>query len=37
VRIEAKLKSPLRAITHLGYVLDGALIDVAPIEIEQKN
>ena len=32
VKLEAKLKSPLRAITHLGYVMEGALIDVAPIE-----
>jgi hypothetical protein len=37
VRLEAKLKSPLRAVTHLGYVIDSALIDVAPIEIERKK
>jgi hypothetical protein len=36
-KLEAKLESPLRAITHLGYVMAGALIDVAPIEIERKD
>jgi hypothetical protein len=36
VRLEAKLESPLRSISHLGYVMDSALIDVAPIEIERK-
>ena len=33
--LEAPLKSPLTAITHVGYVMDSALIDVAPIEIER--
>jgi outer membrane protein assembly factor BamB len=37
VKLEAKLQSPLRAITHLGYVMDGALIDVTPIEIEPND
>ncbi len=35
VKLEAKLKSPLPTITHLGYVMDSALIDVAGIEIER--
>jgi len=34
VKLEAPLKSPLPAITHLGYVIDSAMIDVAPIEVE---
>jgi len=37
VRLEAKLKPPLPAVTHVGYVMDSALIDVAPIEIERKQ
>jgi hypothetical protein len=37
VKLEAKLASPLRAITYLGYVMDSALIDVAPVEIERKD
>lgn len=36
-KLEARLESPLRAITYLGYVMDGALIDVAPIEIERRD
>jgi hypothetical protein len=35
VTLEAKLQSPLSAITHVGYVVQGALIDVAPIEIKR--
>jgi len=35
VKLEAPLKSPLPAITHLGYVIDSAMIDVAPIEVER--
>lgn len=35
VTLEAPLKSPLTAVTHVGYVMDSALIDVAPIEIER--
>jgi hypothetical protein len=34
VKLETPLKSPLRAVTHLGYVMDSAMIDVAPIEVE---
>jgi hypothetical protein len=34
VKLEAPLKSPLSAITYLGYVIDSAMIDVSPIEIE---
>ena len=37
VKLEAKLVSPLDAITHVGYVMDSALIDVAPIEIERDG
>jgi hypothetical protein len=37
VKLEAKLKSPLRSITHLGYFMDSAMIDVAPIEIERNS
>jgi hypothetical protein len=35
VTLKAKLKSPLRAITHVGYVMDSALIDVMPVKIER--
>jgi hypothetical protein len=37
VKLEAELQSPLRAITHLGYVMEGALIDVTSIEIEPND
>ncbi len=37
VKLEATLKRPLRAITYLGYVMDSAAIDVAPIKIERKR
>jgi len=37
VKLEAKLASPLHAITYLGYMMDSALIDVAPIDIEQAE
>jgi outer membrane protein assembly factor BamB len=37
VRLEAQLKSPLRAITHLGYMMDSAVIDVTPIQIERSD
>ena len=37
VELEAKLKSPLRRITHVGYVHQGALIDVSPIQIERTD
>lgn len=33
VTIEAEIKKPLKSITHIGYAIDSALIDVAPIEI----
>lgn len=35
MKLEAPLKSPLPAITHLGYVIGSAMIDVAPIEVER--
>jgi len=34
VKVEAPLKRPLKSITHLGYAVDSALIDFAPIEIK---
>jgi hypothetical protein len=37
VELQARLKSPLRSITHLGYLMDSALIDVAPVEIERRD
>jgi hypothetical protein len=37
VTLEAELASPLRAINYLGYMMDSALVDVAPIEIERGN
>ena len=33
VTIEAGIQKPLKSITHVGYVMDSALIDFAPIEI----
>ena len=32
VTIEAKIRTPLKTITHVGYVMDSALIDVTPVE-----
>ena len=37
VQLESPLKSPLPAISYLGYVIDSALIDVAPIHIERRT
>jgi len=34
VKLEARLETPLRSITHVGYIIDSALIDVTPITIE---
>ena len=34
VKLEAALERPMKAITHLGYAMENALIDFAPIEIE---
>jgi outer membrane protein assembly factor BamB len=33
VTIEAGIQRPLKSITHVGYVMDSALIDFAPIEV----
>ncbi|UCE24855.1 MAG: PQQ-binding-like beta-propeller repeat protein, partial [Candidatus Zixiibacteriota bacterium] len=33
VTIEASIKKPMKSITHVGYAIDSALIDFAPIEI----
>jgi outer membrane protein assembly factor BamB len=37
VELTAKLKTPLRTITHIGYLQQGALIDVSPVEIERAD
>ena len=37
VKLQANLETPLRAITHVGYVMDSALIDVAEVEIERRK
>jgi len=34
VTIEAKIRTPLEAITYVGYFMESALIDVAPVEIK---
>jgi hypothetical protein len=34
VELKAKLAAPLRSITHIGFVMDSALIDVADVQIE---
>lgn len=36
VALSAKLQQPLKAITYLGYAVDTALVDVAPITVEMK-
>jgi hypothetical protein len=33
VKIEARIRQPIKSITHVGYVMDSALIDFAPIEV----
>ena len=33
VTVKAEIKNPLKSITHIGYAIDSALIDVAPIKI----
>ena len=33
VTVEAKIQQPLQSITYVGYVIDSALIDFAPVEI----
>ncbi len=33
VTVEARIQRPLKSITHVGYVIDSALIDFAPIEV----
>lgn len=35
VKLEAPLKSPLREITYVGYVVDSAMMDATPIAIER--
>ena len=35
VTVEAQLERPLKSITHVGYAMDGALVDFAPIEIQR--
>ncbi|MCD6393828.1 MAG: PQQ-binding-like beta-propeller repeat protein [Planctomycetes bacterium] len=32
--IEARIQRPLKSITHVGYVIDAAIIDFAPVEID---
>ena len=36
VALEADLERPLKAITHVGYAVDNAVADFAPIEIEDR-
>ena len=33
VTIEAEIQKPLKSITHVGYAIDGAIIDFAPVEV----
>ncbi len=33
VTVKAEIKKPLKSITHIGYAIDSALIDVAPVKI----
>ena len=36
VKLEAKLTRPMKSITHIGYCMDGSVIDFAPIKIERR-
>jgi len=36
VKIEARIERPLRSITHIGYAMDTAVIDFAPVEIQTQ-
>ncbi len=36
LKIQTQLERPLERITHLGYVIDNAAIDFAPIEVNKK-
>ncbi len=36
VTIEAEIQRPLKSITHVGYVIDSALIDFAPVEVNAQ-
>ena len=33
VTVEARIQRPLKSITHVGYVIDSALVDFAPVEV----
>lgn len=35
VEVKAKLKRPLKAITHVGYAMDNAVVDFAPLDVKQ--
>ena len=36
VVIEAQIQRPLQSITHVGYVINSALIDFAPVEVNAQ-
>ena len=36
VTITAELVTPMPAITHVGYAVHGAIVDVTPLEIERE-
>jgi len=36
VTLEAAIEPPLQQIAYIGYVMDGALIDVAPVQVETR-
>ncbi|MHC4118233.1 MAG: outer membrane protein assembly factor BamB family protein [Planctomycetota bacterium] len=36
VTLEAKIQKPLRSITHVGYAMDTALVDFAPVEMRRR-
>ena len=37
VELKAQLAAPLHSITHVGFVMDSALIDLADIQIEEAQ
>ena len=36
VKLEAQIRTPLKSITHVGYVMDSALVDVVPVKVERE-
>ena len=37
VEVKAQLKRPLKAITHVGYAMDNAVVDFAPLDVQIRR